>query len=397
MKILHSIVFASRLKVAAVLAVLAALGLYLLASNSEPVYDALVAARRPLVIISGQTQQLPTTDYLSTIGGLTTNATAATTGNIQTTTLTASSGITNAGQTIRSGVITPTLGASESNYNPAGLATASQIDCTLTENTILTGLMAQPIGTEIVIRNTSPAYTLQIANDSGSSDAANQFDTIAIITLQPYQTLTVRYTGSRWTGVGWGGSALGSVPFFDITHVANFGQTIFTPVTITDTGTTDTLATGYAAVVHYTGVGAATFNGTYTNAPGKFLIIQNQSGYSLTIKHNTGSLGGGYRFYNKGERDLVLPPADIGSGAAAAIYVFGSGGGAGHYLVATTEPMSSHGTITLAVGTGTATVLSGEICTCTDTTAANVVQCAVSSTTLTATGTGTDVIAYTCL
>jgi hypothetical protein len=57
----------------------------------------------------------------------------------------------------------------------------------------------------------------------------------------------------------------------------------------------------------------------------------------------------------------------------------------------------TRGTITLAAGTGTATVLSGAICVCTDTTALQPVQCAVVTTTLTATGTTTDVIAYICL
>lgn len=57
---------------------------------------------------------------------------------------------------------------------------------------------------------------------------------------------------------------------------------------------------------------------------------------------------------------------------------------------------SNSGTITLAAGTGTATVYSGARCVCTDSTANASVRCAVSSTTLTATGTGTDVIAYLC-
>jgi hypothetical protein len=54
------------------------------------------------------------------------------------------------------------------------------------------------------------------------------------------------------------------------------------------------------------------------------------------------------------------------------------------------------GTLTLVAGTKTTTVASGATCVCSDTTALNAVQCSVSSTTLTANGTGTDVIAYMC-
>lgn len=54
------------------------------------------------------------------------------------------------------------------------------------------------------------------------------------------------------------------------------------------------------------------------------------------------------------------------------------------------------GTKTLSGGTGTTTVASGARCVCTDTTANVSVKCSVSGTTLTFTGTTTDVIAYWC-
>lgn len=54
------------------------------------------------------------------------------------------------------------------------------------------------------------------------------------------------------------------------------------------------------------------------------------------------------------------------------------------------------GTKTLSAGSGTVTVVSGCHAICTDTTAAAAVKCSVSATTLTITGTSTDVINYFC-
>lgn len=65
-------------------------------------------------------------------------------------------------------------------------------------------------------------------------------------------------------------------------------------------------------------------------------------------------------------------------------------------LVADMTNTRNSGTIALSGGTGTATTFTGAVCVCTDTTANNSVQCSVSGTTLTATGTTTDTIAYAC-
>ncbi len=66
----------------------------------------------------------------------------------------------------------------------------------------------------------------------------------------------------------------------------------------------------------------------------------------------------------------------------------------------TSASTKTRGTITMSGGTGTATVLSGAICVCQNTTTAGTVKCAVATTTLTAdkgTAGDTDVIAYHCL
>lgn len=60
------------------------------------------------------------------------------------------------------------------------------------------------------------------------------------------------------------------------------------------------------------------------------------------------------------------------------------------------ESAKVRGTITLAAGTGTATVLTGAKCVC-GTETANAVRCSVAATTLTCTGTGTDACNYLCL
>lgn len=369
------------------------------AAPGSPAYDALVAARRPLVIVNGVTQQLALTDYLSTVGGLTTNATAASAGDIQTTTATVSTTFKAAGQVQRTGVISPTLAASQDNYNPAGLATASTINAAASVNSVVTGLAAQATGTEILFRNAS-VYAITLAGLSGSSSSSNQFDFFeGSITLQPYQTILLRYTGSKWVGVAHGSGTSFALPNITASSVLTLGQIRPAVNNITTTGTQDDINVGNTTIVTYAGVGTATFTGFLGGTVGRPLIIQNLSGSALTLAHATGSAAG-RQLTNPGGINVVLAPT---TGVAAYVYETATGSWSLVFVSGTTNSVptlftstKNKGSITLAAGTGTATVAAGSVCTCSDTTANASVQCAVSSTTLTATGTGTDVIAYLC-
>lgn len=172
----------------------------------EPEYDAAGAARRPLVMISGQTQQIPLADYVSTVGGLSTNATAAAAGDIQTTTL--------ATGALNRGVITATISGAQNDWNPTGLQTASVIAINVSTQTNLTGITAPTgnvSGRHLCLNNTG-ASTLSLPHESASSTAANRFILSGQATWQmpgvsagqASQSLCFYYdtTLSRWVQIG---------------------------------------------------------------------------------------------------------------------------------------------------------------------------------------------------
>src|SRR5690606_23453931 len=114
------------------------------------------------------------------------------------------------------------------------------------------------------------------------------------------------------------------------------------------------------------------------------LYIQNLSAFDLTIAHMDAGSGDGKRFRNPGAVNIVLKGGDA---AASATYMCDgvtptwrlmSFQSTSNAIPTSFTSSTNRGTITLVAGTGTATVTSGAVCTCTDTTAANPVQCAVS-------------------
>ncbi len=94
-----------------------------------------------------------------------------------------------------------------------------------------------------------------------------------------------------------------------------------------------------------------------------------------------------------GDSCFVGAPGTPASNATFSCYV----SAANTVKVRFTPTAANVGAITMSTGTGTATVLASSVCVCSEVTdATRTVGCALSSTTLTATGTASDVINYSC-
>lgn len=379
----------------------------------RPIYDSYGTGRRPLVIVNGQTQQIQAADYVSTVGGLTTNATGASTGDIQTTTETASTTLTVAGQFATSGTLTITTwttGQTLNDWAPTGLATANVISVQQSSGTTnITGIAAQPTGTEITIYNREASVgTINLQYETGSS-APNQLVLPGAAALgfpweiQPGASLKLRYGGSNWQFVSSGTTLF---PYLQTHYGAllqgstQLNKVLYQPQLDTSTGTVnDFVFFSTTTVLVWSGSSDATFTGMIGGGDGRIACVINaSSGHVLTLANLNGGSIGQHQYQNIGDADAVLT-----GGGSFACYIYDgttdwrmSAFGSTTLGAATSFTSSKNkGTITLG-GAGTATVNSGAICTCTDTTAANAFKCSVSGTTLTATGTGTDVIAYLC-
>lgn len=112
------------------------------------------------------------------------------------------------GQLVRTGVITPTaLAANTDDWNPTGLGAASVIRLAASAAYNLTGIVAQPGGTILVLENIG-AFNVTLVDDS-TSTAANRFQLPANTVLAPDSALEFRYddTSSRWRPTSLQGSA----------------------------------------------------------------------------------------------------------------------------------------------------------------------------------------------
>lgn len=101
------------------------------------------------------------------------------------------------------GVLSPaSIGSSQNDYSPAGLATASFLRLTSSGAFNITGLATGISGRIVTIHNIG-ASNITLVNASASSTAANRFAFVGDITLAPNGCCTLQYdaTTARWRSI----------------------------------------------------------------------------------------------------------------------------------------------------------------------------------------------------
>lgn len=111
--------------------------------------------------------------------------------------------VTDAGATLRTGVISPTqLTGNTDNWNPTNLATANVIRANVDAARNITGIVAQTSGRWILLHNTT-AFTITLVHDA-TSTAANRFYApgAANFSLTQKMSVWIYYDGAAASGVG---------------------------------------------------------------------------------------------------------------------------------------------------------------------------------------------------
>ncbi len=216
-----------------------------------------------------------------------------------------------------SGVISPAnlTGTPVNDYNPAGLSTTRAIRQNESANATITGLVAQPDGTEIVIMNVSATLMITLTNQDAGSAAANRFllYNSSNYAIPPLGGVTLRYSGadSRWRLA----SSVDNQPTLaGTTYLA--GSTIDATTSRVNTGA---LAVTQATTTAITGT-LNDWNPTYTGGEnGSFVTIvrANTSG-ATTITGRVAAAFGGRQQYiqNVGVANITITNQDAGSAAA---------------------------------------------------------------------------------
>jgi len=104
---------------------------------------------------------------------------------------------------VKLGVITPAeLDADQNNYNPTGFANAGIVALTSDATRTLTGLAAQPAGSERTLVNVGATNAIILSDGNTGSTAANRFQIGGTLRLAPRDAVRLIYQGSRWRLAG---------------------------------------------------------------------------------------------------------------------------------------------------------------------------------------------------
>ena len=309
-----------RIAVIVALVMAAAMGVDRCACGPAPDAEVQGTGRRPLVIVSGQTEQLPATDYISSAGGVSTNATPAAAGDIQTTTET----VGQLAYTVQTSTITGT------NDNVALNATTTIFRWNGIGAATITGFTGGVAGRVLVVNNVS-TQNLTLSNLTGSS-AGNQLqlfgNTSEVIKAQGSATFVYDATTTTWRNIALASTQVNASMAFNATTVTTKNlsatgnltatQSVSGQVTITAGGPTahyralvgspESVTCGSNPTVAATDAGGeitigtssggnctVNFGATYTNAPActfRFHDAATNNAVSYTTTPNTLAITG---------------------------------------------------------------------------------------------------------
>jgi hypothetical protein len=286
----------------------------------------------------------------------------------------------------------------------------------------ITGFTGGTPGRVLIVTDESPTFnSLTLAPLTGSS-AANQIVGVAQVNVQLPSGggAFLRYDGSKWRPLSW------ATGIFNGQIGANLGISLGATLTGANANSASIVGNAAASTTvptlipdrssATTGIGASSSGNISVIVGGvESLRFLSSNGIADFVKSLQGDAGNSFQLMATVGASATVPTllpnknsttAGIGADASGDVSLItasqervriDSTGLATFFNTAVMQSAKNRGTITLSAGTGTVAVLSGQICACSDTTAVAAVKCAVSATTLTATGTGTDVIAYVCL
>jgi hypothetical protein len=130
------------------------------------------------------------------------------------------------GTILYTGVGSPaSLSGNQNNWSPTGLGSSTVFRISSSAAVNITGLVAQPAGTSLVLINIGTTYPITLTNLDSNSSALNQFNLGANVVLGPSQSVQLWYDGTTgvWrpkAGSGSGGGGGASVTISDTAPVA---------------------------------------------------------------------------------------------------------------------------------------------------------------------------------